>query len=90
MTEHFSDSLGGDQEFKWEKWIMKVEQFSGGNKSIKLCRKAYFPNHSSLAIVNLKSKNLSSLTGRWFGGFDSLENALMKNELVQKEAATPK
>ena len=29
-------------------------------------------------------------TGRWFGGFDSLENALVKNELVQKEARTPK
>ena len=29
-------------------------------------------------------------TGRWFGGFDSLENALLRNELVQKEARTPK
>ena len=31
-----------------------------------------------------------SLAGRWFGGFDSLENALMKNELVRKEARNPK
>lgn len=28
--------------------------------------------------------------GRWFGGFDSLENALLRHELVQKEARTPK
>ena len=43
-----------------------------------------------VATVNLKRKCLSSFAGRWFGGFDSLENALMKNELVQKEARTPK
>lgn len=43
-----------------------------------------------VATVILKKKYLSSFTGRWFGGFDSLENALMKNELVQKEARTPK
>ena len=43
-----------------------------------------------MATVNLKRKCLSSFAGRWFGGFDSLENALMKNELVQKEARTPK
>jgi len=55
------------------------------------------PSKMSLNAEDLKSRaqpltntDLEIKQGRWFGGFDSLENALMKNELVQKEAEIPK
>ncbi|XP_015759963.1 PREDICTED: crossover junction endonuclease MUS81-like [Acropora digitifera] len=38
----------------------------------------------------LTNTDLENKQGRWFGGFDSLENTLVKNELVLKEARTPK
>ena len=58
-------------------------------------RKRKYLTHSPASVYDHcepeKFKSLFSLnTGRWFGGFDSLENALMKNDLVQKEARTPK
>lgn len=38
----------------------------------------------------LTNSDLEIKQGRWFGGFDSLENTLVKNQLVLKEAKTPK